>query len=381
MFEDNIHDIQFLKGTNSYRNPVSVFNFKIQALKFLIFMSFPINISPNRKTIDQQIYYMEQKNKEASIQIKKRKHWTSKEDKLLEKAVQLHNSNWKTIAEYLIGRNASQCQQRWKRIKPYSIEKRNFWSPQEDELLKGLATQHHFEWKKITGFFQNRSNKQIRERYINHLDPLINKNPWTEEEDQSVWALYQQFGPRWSKISSILKGRPENSIKNRFYGHIRQFYAQEQNPYYIVTEQKKSLEIDEKEELQQRDITSLCKKNTIFKNKNLNNKKVIINLKPNSLDNIDQSNMIQEISKRKMNDMDFEQFFVSEQQRDSSYSKQLYRCNNIENYSIINFQSIEYDNNEDSFMQIENRLITSTYEFDFMQNQQPKICSDQNAKS
>lgn len=31
---------------------------------------------------------------------------------------------------------------------------------------------------------KERTTKQIRERYINVLDPNINPNPWTEEEDK-----------------------------------------------------------------------------------------------------------------------------------------------------------------------------------------------------
>lgn len=50
-----------------------------------------------------------------------RKIWTSKEDKLLERAIQDYGTNWKEVAKHLYNRNPSQCAQRWKRIKPVSV--------------------------------------------------------------------------------------------------------------------------------------------------------------------------------------------------------------------------------------------------------------------
>ncbi len=47
---------------------------------------------------------------------------------------------------------------------------------------------------------------------------------WTENEDQLIIKLYNEFGPRWSTISHILLGRSENMVKNRFYSHIKKVY-------------------------------------------------------------------------------------------------------------------------------------------------------------
>jgi len=63
--------------------------------------------------------------------------------------------------------------------------------------------------------------KQVRDRYINILDPEINKGLWTVEEDKIIIKEYNTIGPKWSRISQKLKGRPENMVKNRWYSHIR----------------------------------------------------------------------------------------------------------------------------------------------------------------
>lgn len=70
----------------------------------------------------------------------------------------------------------------------------------------------------------SKNGKQIRERFINKLDPKIKKEEWTEEEDRKILELYSSIGSKWSEISKHLPGRPENKIKNRFYSYIQKNY-------------------------------------------------------------------------------------------------------------------------------------------------------------
>ena len=70
----------------------------------------------------------------------------------------------------------------------------------------------------------SKNGKQIRERFINKLDPSIKKEDWSEEEDQRILELYSKLGSRWSEISKHLPGRPENKVKNRFYSFIQKNY-------------------------------------------------------------------------------------------------------------------------------------------------------------
>ncbi|CAK59671.1 unnamed protein product (macronuclear) [Paramecium tetraurelia] len=170
-----------------------------------------------------------------------RKYWTDEEDNILKSTVSVHGSDWKLIAEYLNGRNASQCAQRWKRVKPNTEEKNQKWTPEEDEQVKRLTKEYKFDWKVIARFLPNRTGRQIRERYINHLDPNISTKAWSQQEDLKIWNLFKKIGSRWSEMAKKLKGRPENMIKNRFYGYIRKNYAKQENPYYIVPNQKRQL--------------------------------------------------------------------------------------------------------------------------------------------
>ncbi|CAD8082768.1 unnamed protein product [Paramecium primaurelia] len=171
-----------------------------------------------------------------------KKYWNNEEDIKLKSAVNLHGSNWKVIAEYLPGRNASQCAQRWKRIKPKEDERNQKWSKEEDEAVLRLTQSFQYNWRLIAHHIPNRTSRQIRERFVNHLDPNIIKSPWTEEEDKWIWNMYQNIGTKWSDMSKQLLGRPENMIKNRFYSYIRKQYGKIQNPYYVVPNNVRILE-------------------------------------------------------------------------------------------------------------------------------------------
>ncbi|CAD8172726.1 unnamed protein product [Paramecium octaurelia] len=304
------------------------------------------------------------KTKQHPLSTQKRQYWTPNEDKLLQKAVKLHNSNWKTIAEYFVGRNGSQCSQRWKRIKP-QFEKKKFWTPEEDKFLESLIQKYQFEWKTITSYMDGRSSKQVRERYINHLDPLINKKPWTQEEDQQLWALYQQFGPKWSNISQILQGRPENSIKNRYYWHVRKFYAQEENPYYVVPQMRRSIEKDDEQDQSQNNLPCSSKSKKLKKYHHKNQQ--IAFQSPNALEISFQRNIIQEQSQSDIKNRDLKNVQdFQEQQMDNQFCQELLKSVTLE------------QGEEESIMQIENWVYTQGFEFNLLQNQlQIQNCNQQ----
>ncbi|CAD8186801.1 unnamed protein product [Paramecium pentaurelia] len=168
-----------------------------------------------------------------------RKPWTPDEDRLLAELKKNKDYDWIEVARRIEGRNPSQCSQRWKRIKGFKL--RRTWTTEEDEKLLELINVHNFNWCLISTFFKNRSGKQVREHYLNQLDPQINTSPWSIEEDKKIVELYQSIGGKWSVITKQLNSRSENSVKNRFYSCLRHKYLNIKNPYYIVPEKKQKL--------------------------------------------------------------------------------------------------------------------------------------------
>ncbi|EAY12840.1 Myb-like DNA-binding domain containing protein [Trichomonas vaginalis G3] len=91
------------------------------------------------------------------------------------------------------------------------------WSADEDELL--LSCVHKsgpYMWDQIAKHIPGRSGKQCRERWITVLDPSINRDEWSAEEDAKLLILQSQQGNKWASIASSMPGRTAISAKNRF---------------------------------------------------------------------------------------------------------------------------------------------------------------------
>lgn len=149
-------------------------------------------------------------------------YWTPEEDAALKAAVErFGDKSWKNIAASVPGRTSTQCIQRWKKVLKPGLKK-GHWATEEDELLvAGVRAQmarnvKRLNWSEVSKTIPMRSCKQCRERWVNHLNPDVNKGVWTPEEDQRLWAL-QELAPRkWAKIARQIPGRTENMVKVRW---------------------------------------------------------------------------------------------------------------------------------------------------------------------
>lgn len=126
---------------------------------------------------------------------------------------------FKSLSKYLENRSPQQI------IKRYKILIRNFkrgaWLPEEDEAIRRLVKELGFKWAIISQFMTSRSAKQIRDRYLNYLDPNLNNQKFTDEEDNKIMEIYSNYGPIWTEMSVYFIGRTGDMIKKRFYSCLK----------------------------------------------------------------------------------------------------------------------------------------------------------------
>jgi len=97
---------------------------------------------------------------------------------------------------------------------------KHLWTPLEDRQLLELRAEHGDKWTLIGNLIGGRSCKQVRDRYLNYLNPSVKLTPFTTQEDQELISLYNQLGRRWKLIADKMAGRSESQVKNRFYRHL-----------------------------------------------------------------------------------------------------------------------------------------------------------------
>jgi hypothetical protein len=149
--------------------------------------------------------------------------WTQDEDDLLRYHVLRSGPypHWCDIVAYFPGRMAKQLSARWHYVLNPSLVKGS-WTREEDQVIMDhVARFGQTNWAALAATLPGRLGKQCRERWVNHLDPDHNYATWTATEDAMVLVLQREYGNQWGKIASLMKGRSENQIKNRWNSHIR----------------------------------------------------------------------------------------------------------------------------------------------------------------
>lgn len=165
--------------------------------------------------------------------------WPRDEDLLLTECMANHKTpvDWFVIArEHDRGRTPRECHDRWTRyLKPGA--RKGQWREEEDAIVLRVIAQSgeptFTQWADLAPQLPGRSGKQIRDRWVNYLNPAINHLPFNREDDLRLWEGHKRLGKRWVEISVKVfnSTRSENHIKNRWYSAaFKKFIANEFGP-------------------------------------------------------------------------------------------------------------------------------------------------------
>jgi len=146
----------------------------------------------------------------------KRIKWSHFEDTILLDMTQNKSRiNWSLIQQTLKTKTIDMCKSRFLKLQNYGY-KTGKWTKEEDKILIQLVNTVGNSWKIISKVMKNRNEKQIRSRYINYIFKGINKNKFTEKEDNLIMESYEIFKNNWSKYCKLMPDRSPRQIENRF---------------------------------------------------------------------------------------------------------------------------------------------------------------------
>lgn len=164
----------------------------------------------------EQIFTIAKTKQTNTCQNKRRKNWTKQEDDLilnLSKSLP-RKEKWISIAKIIQTKTPLECYRRLKSIDPKF--KKGRWTRQEDHLLLQMVNQFGRCWNMISKIFKNRSNKQVKIRYDEYINPKISAGKFSLAEDDLILKLYPHYQNKWSKYQAHLPSRSQKRIKLRF---------------------------------------------------------------------------------------------------------------------------------------------------------------------
>jgi len=95
------------------------------------------------------------------------------------------------------------------------------WLAEEDEILTKMVAKHGKNWQTVASAIPDREAKQCRIRWTRSLDPAINKEGWSEQEELKLIRAHQIYGSQWLKMVKHFPGRTNHALKEHWRGRMK----------------------------------------------------------------------------------------------------------------------------------------------------------------
>ena len=93
------------------------------------------------------------------------------------------------------------------------------WTKKEDQIIL-RGRKDGLSWPEISDLLRGRPPDTIRNRFLNEIDPTLNRLPFSESERRQLYQLQEKHGNKWTKIASEMPGRSENMVKNCWFNAV-----------------------------------------------------------------------------------------------------------------------------------------------------------------
>lgn len=143
----------------------------------------------------------------------RRGKWSEEEDDALLESAREHNfQNWERIAiDSDLQRSMFQCFLHYQTTYTDTERSMERFSKEEDERILKLVKEYRqgsvIPWSKIAKHFTNRNKQTVYYRYTFSLNPNINRERFSVEEDCIFLAAVQQYGMNFGLIAKELPNR------------------------------------------------------------------------------------------------------------------------------------------------------------------------------
>jgi hypothetical protein len=165
----------------------------------------------------ESIYQRRTRSRQSRPAHDSKSTWTASDDERLLTLVRaLGSCQPEILVSEFPGKSIQQISERWNKVLNPELVKGS-WSPEEDEAIERWVSEHGAShWSTLAATLPGRLGKQCRERWVNSLDPDIDHKAWTGVEDEILVQNHALMGNKWTRIASLLPGRTENNVKNRW---------------------------------------------------------------------------------------------------------------------------------------------------------------------
>eukprot|EP00261_Vitis_vinifera_P040211 XP_019081454.1 PREDICTED: trichome differentiation protein GL1-like [Vitis vinifera] len=120
-------------------------------------------------------------------------------------------------------------------------EQRRLWTPEEDDRL--IEFKRNYPDRPWPGTADlaglDRRDKSCWERWYNHLKPGVNKENFSEEEDDIIIRIQRtEHRNEWAYMAKeYLQGRTANAIKNRWNNHLEKMLMGDLERYLLTDDE------------------------------------------------------------------------------------------------------------------------------------------------